>query len=112
LGSFVSEADDDLWSVLAKLLGQGDPGFKAVEESAVRQVQGDTGVDAEYFGSLASFFQSHFGAWREGRWFAVGEIDDTNLVPLLDESCQRSATSDLDIIWMGSHGDYVELRIV
>jgi ATP-binding cassette subfamily C protein len=51
-------------------------------------------------------------AGRAGRRLAVGQIDDAHAIALLDQSGDRTATRDFDIVRMRPDGQYIKLRLV
>ena len=82
--------------------------FEAIEELSVGQPKLNALVDAQDFACLYSLLKSHVRARRTGCGFSVGQIDDSDPIPLPNHSCQSSATRDFDVIGMGSNSDDVQ----
>ncbi len=105
---FVAETDDEFGPVLAELNRQFHPGFERIKQPAVGQMQQRANVDAERFAGSLSFGQPYIGPRRKRRRFAVGEVDDANLVAGVDQRGKRAAARDFDVVGMGANCDNVE----
>ena len=52
---------------------------------------------------VSRFRQPDIHARTPRRRLSVGQVDNTNSIPLLDQSCERSAHGDFHIVRMSSH---------
>ena len=84
-------------------------GLEGIEQPAVCEVQQRADVNAEGFAGGFGFGHSDIGPGREGRGFAIGEVDDADLVTGVDQGGERAAAGDFDVVGMGADGHHVEL---
>jgi hypothetical protein len=107
-GRLFAEGQDEPRAVPAELGGQRDAGVEGIEQPAVGEVEREALVDAELFGGGAGFGKSNFGARRERRGLAVGEVDNADAVALPDQMGERAAATDFDVVGVSADGDDVE----
>ena len=111
-GRAVGQAQHQLGTIAAELLGQGQPGLEAVEQTPVGKVQGDADLHAQRRGGLARFGQADFRSRGAGRGLAVGQVDDPHAVSLPDQRGQRAAAADLHVVGVRADGDHVQRQFV